>query len=214
MRNASDNIVVDFGHRTATITVGDVQGWLPWTEDTVTMACKALRLKADNPGARRCAQDIVNDVAAQTPGCIQHECYSCGASTYGSDVGEDLCVECYELAGIDNQCNDEGRGPDASETAQIEALCMMIDAAGGDSARAMADCEYLTNTGENLMSNTTLKNGATVIDQRNDVVLAKWQDDQYVTWRVDADLNAYWGHYFDNIEDATADFAKRTGGAS
>lgn len=54
-----------------------------------------------------------------------------------------------------------------------------------------------------------LKNGAKVLERKGDVVLASWGK-EYVTWRVDAELNAYWGHYFREYKDALADFRKRT----
>jgi hypothetical protein len=55
-----------------------------------------------------------------------------------------------------------------------------------------------------------LNNGAVVIEQKGDVVLARWdRDGKYVTWKVDNEGNAYWGHYFTALSDAVADFNKR-----
>lgn len=59
------------------------------------------------------------------------------------------------------------------------------------------------------MTTETLKNGATVIERRGDVVLAKFRD-EYVTWKTDDAGNAYWGHYHqDDLESAVAEFTKR-----
>jgi hypothetical protein len=61
----------------------------------------------------------------------------------------------------------------------------------------------------------TLKNGATEIARLvtgdKIVVLAKRDTDYepYVTWRMDADGNCYWGHYFATHNEATADFISR-----
>lgn len=41
------------------------------------------------------------------------------------------------------------------------------------------------------------------------VVLAKWKDNEYVTWVVDEKGDAYWGHYFNNEDDALIDWEKR-----
>ena len=59
-----------------------------------------------------------------------------------------------------------------------------------------------------------LKNGAVILehDPATGSVLASWDKGnrtEYVTWRVDDDGNAYWGHYFDSVTDAADDFKKR-----
>ena len=62
-----------------------------------------------------------------------------------------------------------------------------------------------------------LKNGATVIASQQvepdgRVVLAKTQGESacpYVTWAVDDEGNAYWGHYYIDLMDAFADFTSR-----
>jgi hypothetical protein len=57
-----------------------------------------------------------------------------------------------------------------------------------------------------------LKNGARVIHQMNDVVLAEWDKGtrvEYVTWRIDNSGNAYCGHYKQTLAEALADFRKR-----
>jgi hypothetical protein len=58
----------------------------------------------------------------------------------------------------------------------------------------------------------TLRNGATVIAFMGDVVLAEWDKGthkEYVTWRVDANADAYCGHYFRDLDEAKADFKER-----
>jgi len=65
---------------------------------------------------------------------------------------------------------------------------------------------------------TKLPNGAIVIHtcQPNKshpeaVVLAEYGYD-YVTWVIDHDGNAFWGHYFNNFFEAVADLKKRVEG--
>ena len=59
----------------------------------------------------------------------------------------------------------------------------------------------------------TLSNGAQVIAREGSCVLAMWDHGtsgvEYVTWRIAADGSCYWGHYFDNIAAAAADFNDR-----
>jgi len=63
-----------------------------------------------------------------------------------------------------------------------------------------------------LNSNGTLKNGATLIEQRGDIVLAKTDGyHPYVTWTMDRDGNCYWGHYHATIGEAVAEFNERSG---
>jgi hypothetical protein len=54
----------------------------------------------------------------------------------------------------------------------------------------------------------TLKNGAIALDERNGYCIAKWND-EYVTWAVDKEGNAYWGHYFSDIMEAVRDYMQR-----
>ena len=64
----------------------------------------------------------------------------------------------------------------------------------------------------NPIFSQTLKNGAQVIqhDGTMTIVLCIFRD-ELVTWNIDQDGNAYWGHYFkDDIESAVADFKART----
>lgn len=61
----------------------------------------------------------------------------------------------------------------------------------------------------------TLPNGADILDRRTvgegQVVLARYYGAQpFVTWRVDQDGNAYWGHYHRELVDAAQDFRTRT----
>jgi len=53
------------------------------------------------------------------------------------------------------------------------------------------------------------KVATTVVDRT--VVVAKWNDDKFVTWEMDADDNCYWGHYFQDRKAAFIDVAKRAG---
>lgn len=59
----------------------------------------------------------------------------------------------------------------------------------------------------------TLANGAQVIALAGDVVLAMREGGstsvEYVTWRIDAGGACYWGHYFNDIAAAAADFNER-----
>jgi len=58
-----------------------------------------------------------------------------------------------------------------------------------------------------------LKNGAEVLSRHLDLVLATWtkgsRGQEWITWCVDEEDNAYWGHYFDSFEKAEADFVAR-----
>lgn len=61
-----------------------------------------------------------------------------------------------------------------------------------------------------------LRNGARVLrfNESAGLVLAEWPGrwTPFVTWRVDADGNAYWGNYHRELRDAETDFAKRERG--
>jgi len=62
-----------------------------------------------------------------------------------------------------------------------------------------------------------LNNGAEILAYKKRlrgvmVVLAKWNStgkEEYVTWVVDDNGDAYWGHYFNNEDDALVDWEKR-----
>ncbi len=138
-------ITVDFGHRTVQITKEDVRNWRPWNDETITAACKALRLKADHPGARASAQEIVEDIANQIPGCTPFNCDTCGARTFGSERLHDSedCTECDELAGLDNEVNDSDEPMDDDVKAAVQELLETIQKNGGDPAKALRCFPYL-----------------------------------------------------------------------
>ena len=59
-----------------------------------------------------------------------------------------------------------------------------------------------------------LNNGAIVLCQKRDIVLAHWKKGdnlEFVTWCVDNNGNAFWGCYFDELHKAILAFKKRTG---
>jgi len=71
-------------------------------------------------------------------------CCSCGRLTRDVDQGgTDLCPECYELAGMDNTCNDDGRTPDADEAKYSQRLLKSIAKKGGNVQKAIESNEYL-----------------------------------------------------------------------
>lgn len=53
-----------------------------------------------------------------------------------------------------------------------------------------------------------LPNGAHVIDQHGDIVLCRFRN-EFVTWMVASDGEAYWGHYFPDFDSAVDDYRKR-----
>jgi len=62
------------------------------------------------------------------------------------------------------------------------------------------------------MNEFKLTNGAELLkrDEATGVVLAKFRDSEYVTWRTSEDGSAFWGHYFnDDVVAAAEDFARR-----
>lgn len=64
-----------------------------------------------------------------------------------------------------------------------------------------------------------LRNGAKIVgylahaDTNKRVVFCEWPENdsvlKYVTWRVDEEGNAFWGHYFSDRELAKTDFVER-----
>ena len=59
------------------------------------------------------------------------------------------------------------------------------------------------------MNNQYLKNGARVIEQDGATVLADWNG-QYVTWKIDSEGSAYWGHYYNkDLKDALSNYNER-----
>jgi len=139
--NSDSLIQIDFGHRSVDVKLCDLRRWHRG-EVSHTDICKALRLKPTAPAAS--IRGLVADIATQTPGAVQFMCLSCGAMTYGCDaIGPELCEPCYELAGLDNQCNDESRAPDHDEGMCTIAWLDEIARNGGDADRARASCEYI-----------------------------------------------------------------------
>lgn len=59
-------------------------------------------------------------------------CTLCGRTTRDVDQGgTDLCPECYELCGLDNEINDDGRKPTGREQAHAAKLLASISKKGG-----------------------------------------------------------------------------------
>jgi len=57
----------------------------------------------------------------------------------------------------------------------------------------------------------TLPNGALLLAEHNNVVLAKARGvEPYVTWEHNGDYGTYWGHYFRNEADAMRDYLNRS----
>jgi hypothetical protein len=78
-------------------------------------------------------------------GCF--DCRSCGRRTRDTGVqsiGAKVCTDCYELAGMDNACNDNGTSPaDEGYTAEIAARLANIAKRGGDVERVKRGNGYL-----------------------------------------------------------------------
>lgn len=66
-------------------------------------------------------------------GSACYGCLSCGRKTRSTGQGDNemvrLCVECYELAGIENEMSDHGRTPEL--IAEIKKLQEVISTKGG-----------------------------------------------------------------------------------
>lgn len=73
-------------------------------------------------------------------------CTSCGRRTRGDDdsASLDMCWQCYELAGCDNQHNDDGTEPNEKEMAQYNDWLQQIKKAGGNDVRN--DYPYIWRT--------------------------------------------------------------------
>lgn len=68
----------------------------------------------------------------------------------------------------------------------------------------------------NLSTANTLPNGAEILERNvfHRIVYCYWHGAQpYVTWKVDDEGNAFWGHYFANAEDGHKGFLKRVSDA-
>jgi len=53
-----------------------------------------------------------------------------------------------------------------------------------------------------------LENGAKILERSGAVVLCSFGR-EFVTWRIDMDGHAYWGHYHKTVSAAVIDYEKR-----
>lgn len=63
-----------------------------------------------------------------------------------------------------------------------------------------------------LQINSELPNGAVVLGANVDTIIAENHKGEFVTWKytwIDGEVSCYWGHYFDDADEATEDFVKR-----
>lgn len=140
---------IDFGHRSVTLPVAELRDVADACRDNApdarSRALRALGFKESNRASAADVAALIIDIADQTPGARRFECLSCGCQTHGAEgvIGPELCGPCYDLAGIDNACNDDGREPDAGELSQISSRMNAIEDNGGDAWRALESCEYL-----------------------------------------------------------------------
>ncbi len=78
-------------------------------------------------------------------GCF--ECRGCGRKTRETGVqsiGAEYCPDCYELAGMDNACNDNRTTPEQEGyTAEIARRLKNIESKGGNVQRVKDSNEYL-----------------------------------------------------------------------
>lgn len=67
-----------------------------------------------------------------------YACGLCGRQTrgHGDAAGCELCGECYELCGMDNMVNDDGRLPTDAERKEAERLLAKLNAKCGRDMRA------------------------------------------------------------------------------
>ena len=67
----------------------------------------------------------------------------------------------------------------------------------------------------NMRPGTVLANGATVVAVRTDglecIVLAvrTAHGSPWITWRASGPADTFWGHYYDDLDQALADFKER-----
>jgi hypothetical protein len=77
-------------------------------------------------------------------------CTCCGGRTRDTGVqsiGSELCADCYELAGMDNACNDNRTTPEQEGyTKEIEQRLAKITKRGGNVERVKAMNDYLFPT--------------------------------------------------------------------
>src|SRR5262252_9752809 len=71
-------------------------------------------------------------------------CMTCKRRTRETGQGVDhLCYECYELAGLDNMVNDDGREPSPNEIVERDALLKLIAKKGGNTEAVKSANNYL-----------------------------------------------------------------------
>ena len=72
-------------------------------------------------------------------------CGVCGRACRdaGQSISSECCVQCYELAGIDNMVNDSGLPIDAQALAFAERVLAKIIEKGGDGEKAKAEFGFI-----------------------------------------------------------------------
>lgn len=81
-----------------------------------------------------------------------YQCGTCKRMTRNAgDNGQaELCPQCWDLAGMDNECNDNGRKPTEREAAERDSMLAHIASKGGDVERVIKCNEYLFPAGYKL----------------------------------------------------------------
>jgi|SRR5580692_2183686 hypothetical protein len=110
-------------------------------------------------------------------------CHICGRSTRDTgDNGQcELCPQCYEIAGWDNQFNDDVRLPTADEATSLACLLDTIRKLGGNAERVKEHNEYaFPSTGRKALIGRTGTLSATAarilkVDAPPDNVLAYFE---------------------------------------
>ena len=75
------------------------------------------------------------------------KCAVCGRG-FNEHAVDHICPDCFELAGLDNQVNDDGRhGGDESEMAEARRFLANIDRKGGDVQKAIDSNDFLFPAG-------------------------------------------------------------------
>ena len=77
-------------------------------------------------------------------------CGLCGVTTRETGDGEsgcELCVDCYNLCGMDNEVNDDGRDVRPDEVKERERRLASIAKKGGNADKVKGFCGYLFSTG-------------------------------------------------------------------
>ncbi len=72
-------------------------------------------------------------------------CSLCSRRTRGNEESAslELCGECYELCGWDNQHNDDGTKPNAEELTYLNTKVATIEKRGGDVTKVREHCSYI-----------------------------------------------------------------------